>query len=250
MEYHNKVATIPYTKYRILFFEITNLLFIDLILFLVAIIFKLYQLVFFCIFVVDMPSKSELTKQFIIEKTAPVFNEKGYAGTSLADLENATGLTKGSIYGNFENKDEVALAAFDYNFNQVSNYIKEKIASHEHAIDRLLVYADVYRKFFKIPFLKAGCPILNTSTESDDTHPRLKVKAANALHLWKISIENQIKRGIARNEIKPDTQPTEFAVILKSLIEGAVMQAKVTERTKELAIAMNYLEKIIRDLQR
>jgi len=196
------------------------------------------------------PSKSELTKQFIIEKTAPVFNEKGYAGTSLADLENATGLTKGSIYGNFENKDEVALAAFDYNFNQVSNYIKEKITSHEHAIDRLLVYPDVYRKFFKIPFLKAGCPILNTSTESDDTHPRLKEKAANALHLWKISIENQIKRGIARNEIKPDTHPTELAVILMSLIEGAVMQAKVTERTKELTIAMNYVEKLIRGLQR
>jgi AcrR family transcriptional regulator len=42
-------------------------------------------------------SKSERTKQYIIEKTAPVFNEKGYAGTSLTDLENATGLTKGSI---------------------------------------------------------------------------------------------------------------------------------------------------------
>ena len=191
------------------------------------------------------PSKSELTRQFIIEKTAPVFNEKGYAGTSMADLENATGLTKGSIYGNFENKDEVALAAFDYNFNMVSHYIKEKTSTTENAIERLLVYPNVYRKFFSIPFLKAGCPILNTSTESDDTHPPLKEKAANALHAWKKSVENQIKRGISRNEIKEDTDPAEFAVVLIALIEGAIMQAKLTGRNKELGISMDYLEKLI-----
>jgi AcrR family transcriptional regulator len=194
-------------------------------------------------------SKSERTKQFIIEQTAPVFNEKGYAGTSLSDLENATGLTKGSIYGNFENKDEVALAAFDYNFNRVTLYIKEKILATDNAIERLLVYPKVYRDFLNIPFLKPGCPILNTSTEADDTHPKLKERAANALAFWKTSLENQIKRGIQRGEIKEDTNPTEFAVILMSLIEGAIMQAKATSRPTELRIAMNYLEKLILELR-
>ena len=52
-------------------------------------------------------SKAEKTKEFIIEKSAPIFNKKGYAGTSLADIMEATNLTKGSIYGNFENKDEL-----------------------------------------------------------------------------------------------------------------------------------------------
>lgn len=194
-------------------------------------------------------SKSERTKQFIIEQTAPVFNKKGYAGTALTDLTKATGLTKGSIYGNFENKDEVALAAFDYNFNRVTVYLKNKILATENSIERLLVYPAVYRDFLKIPFLKPGCPILNTSTEADDTHPELKERAANALAFWKTSIENQIKRGIQRGEIKADTQPAEFAVVLMSLIEGAIMQAKVTEKPTELRIAMNYLEKLILELR-
>ena len=68
-------------------------------------------------------SKAEETKAFIIEKIAPVFNKKGYAGTSLSDMTEATGLTKGSIYGNFSNKDEVALAAFDHNFSKVNAII-------------------------------------------------------------------------------------------------------------------------------
>ena len=76
-----------------------------------------------------MLSKSERTKKFIIEKTAPVFNEKGYAGTSMNDLMMVTGLTKGSIYGNFQNKDEVALAAFDYNFGKVLSYIKNLVGT-------------------------------------------------------------------------------------------------------------------------
>lgn len=194
-------------------------------------------------------TKADKTRQFIIEKAASIFNEKGYAGTSLNDLMKATGLTKGSIYGNFENKDEVAVAVFDYNISRVTEYIKSKILATENSIERLLVYPDIYRNYFKIPFLQTGCPILNTATEADDTHPLLKERAAKALLFWKTSVENQIKRGIERGEIKPGTDPTETAVILTSLIEGAFMQAKVTGRTTELKTAMNFLQKLILNLK-
>ena len=190
-------------------------------------------------------TKAEQTRQFIIEKTASVFNAKGFAGTSLTDLTEVTGLTKGSIYGNFSNKDEVALAVFDYSFSQITEYLKKKIAMQENSVDRLLVYPRVYRDFLKIPFLQYGCPILNTSTEADDTHPALKQKAADAIAFWRKSLENQIKRGIEREEIKSSTSVTELAIIIISVVEGAVMQAKVTNRSTELKIAMDYLEKVI-----
>ena len=194
-------------------------------------------------------SKSERTKQFIIEQTATVFNQKGFAGTSITDLTNATGLTKGSIYGNFENKDAVALEAFDYNFDRVVTYLKTKMILTDNSIERILVYPKVYRDFLQIPFLKSGCPILNTSTEADDTHPKLRERASNALGFWKASIEGQIQRGIQRGEIKPDTKPTEVAVVLISIIEGAIMQAKVTGKPTELRIAMSFLEKLILQLE-
>ena len=38
-------------------------------------------------------NKAEKTRQFIVEKTAPIFNMKGDAGTSLSDMTEATGLT-------------------------------------------------------------------------------------------------------------------------------------------------------------
>lgn len=194
-------------------------------------------------------TKAERTRRFIIEKTASIFNTKGFAGTYLSDLTEATGLSKGSIYGNFENKDEVALAAFDYNFGRVNEYIAKRIQAVDNAIHRLQVYPQVYRDFLKIPFLQSGCPILNTSTEADDTHPQLRLKAANALAFWKKSIENQVKRGISRKEINANTNPAEVAVVIMSIIEGSVMQAKVTGKSTELRIAMDYLNKMITGLK-
>jgi TetR/AcrR family transcriptional regulator, transcriptional repressor for nem operon len=194
-------------------------------------------------------SKAERTRQYIIEKTASVFNEKGYAGTSLTDLADATGLTKGSIYGNFENKDEVALAAFEYNFSRITEYLREKIYNRHSATDRLKVYPEEYRNFLSLNFLRAGCPLLNTAVEADDTHPALREKARQALQFWRKSVEKIVQQGIDSGEINPKTDVQEFVTMLTCLIEGAVMQAKLTGRNQELHIAMNFLEKQINALK-
>lgn len=194
-------------------------------------------------------SKAERTRQYIIETTAPIFNAKGYAGTSLNDIVAATGLTKGCIYGNFGGKDEVAIAAFDHNFGKVIHLIRHEIIQKSNAIDRLLVYPQIYRNFLKIPFLKAGCPLMNTSVEADDTHPQLKLRAQSALKLWRNSVERIILKGIAEKEIKASTDPSQVATILTSLIEGAVLQAKLTGKSDDLEVAMNFLEQLIRNLK-
>ncbi len=194
-------------------------------------------------------SKAERTKQFIIEKTAPIFNKKGFVGTSMSDILEATKLSKGCVYGNFENKDEIALAAFDQNYNTIVAYLRKQIEVRPNMIDRLLVYPETYRIFLELPFLKAGCPILNTATEADDTHPLLREKAITALKFWKKAIEKSIETGIERKEIKASINANEFSYILMSLIEGAMMQAKVTGNSEVLTITMNHLEEMIKNLK-
>ena len=84
-------------------------------------------------------SKAERTRQFIVETTSGIFNKKGYAGTSLSDLTEATGLTKGSIYGNFKNKEEVAVAAFEYNSARVRKLIAAQIEKAPTYYEKLMV---------------------------------------------------------------------------------------------------------------
>jgi len=175
-------------------------------------------------------SKAEKTRAFIVEKTAPIFNKKGYAGTSLTDMTEATGLTKGSIYGNFENKDEVALAAFDYNLSKVRNIISAEMNKFSTIKEKLLVYVDVYENYMHYPFPSGGCPILNTAIEADDTHPQLKKRAIDAIHNWKSMIVKLIEKGVELNEFSNNINPEQTALTLIAMLEGGVMISKLTGR--------------------
>lgn len=195
-----------------------------------------------------MISKAEKTRQYIIEKTAPVFNRKGFAGTSINDIMEATGLTKGSIYGNFESKDEVALAAFDYNFGMVSSLVKTKMAAKPHSVDKLKVYLSVFSDFVNLPMLHGGCPVLNTAIESDDTHGQLRAKAVGAIESWYAHLEKIIADGVATGQLKQGTNAKDFAGAFISLIEGGIMLAKVTGKMHGLKAAVKQGEKMIQDI--
>ncbi len=76
-------------------------------------------------------SKAERTRQYIIEKAAPIINRKGMAGASLSDIMEATGLAKGCIYGNFENKDEICLEAFKYLTQSYAENLKKHLQPYQ-----------------------------------------------------------------------------------------------------------------------
>ena len=173
-------------------------------------------------------SKAERTRNFIIETTASIFNTKGYAATSMSDITEATGLTKGSIYGNFENKEEVCQAAFDYNLGKVNKIIQQRMQSANTYFDKLMAYVTVYDRFSNNAFPQGGCPILNTAIEADDTKVELKEKAANAIVKWKKNVEEIVKKGVQAGEFKEITDPSQFALSLIALIDGGIMIAKVT----------------------
>ena len=94
-------------------------------------------------------SKSERTRRYIIEQSAPVFNKKGIAGTSLADLTAATGLTKGSIYGNFKSKDDLAVAVFQYNTQNLTRYFARRLKRGRNAIEKLMAYPGAFRELYR-----------------------------------------------------------------------------------------------------
>lgn len=194
-------------------------------------------------------SKAEKTRQYIVEKTAPLFNSKGFAGTSLSDMTEATGLTKGSIYGNFSNKDEVALAVFEYNLQQVNAITNNEINKRTTYKDKLLVFADVYAGFLKAPFPFGGCPVLNTAVEADDTHPLLRERAAAAVHQWKLSIVKLVKKGMEEKEFNKEADPEHTAIAMIAMIEGGIMLTKLTGKTNYLNAVVKSIRQLIDGLE-
>ena len=90
-----------------------------------------------------------------------------------------------------------------------------------------------------------GCPILNTSVEADDNHPLLKKKVKQTIHSWKGNIESMIEKGKAVGLIKKEADPSKYALVFISLMEGSLMLTKITGDLAFLDEAMEKLKRII-----
>lgn len=192
-------------------------------------------------------TKKERTRQYIIEQAAPLFNQKGYAGTSLHDIMETTGLKKGGIYGNFDSKEEIAVASFEYAVGLVTEKVKLRADQKLRSYEKLQVVIDFYRNYLANPPIDGGCPILNTSIEADDTNPRLRKRVIEALDNWRGSMTGTIRKGIQRKEIKPTIDAEEFATLFIATLEGGIMMSKVYKKIQPLNIVLNHLERMIQN---
>lgn len=193
-------------------------------------------------------SKADKTKQFIIEQTAKIFNIKGFAGTSLSDITGITGLTKGSVYGNFKNKDDVAIEAFKYNFNMMKQLFVSEMAKVNTNREKLLVYTEVLSDFSESKFPIGGCPILNTAVESDDTHPILKQLAKKTFVGWIDQIVGVLVAGIEAGEFNPKMNTEQVAITILASLEGSIMIRKLTDNQEFMRLSMRSLQKYIHQL--
>ncbi|NII25175.1 TetR/AcrR family transcriptional regulator [Pseudoflavitalea sp. X16] len=192
--------------------------------------------------------RSEETRRFIIETTAGIFNTKGYAGTSMSDLTAATQLTKGSIYGNFENKEEVALAVFDYTLERRDKIIAEQLSKAKTNKEKLLVFANLFCSTQKQPFIEGGCPLLNAGTEADDTFEPLRKKVARAITDMKKDLETIINDGIAAKEFRKDTNAEKTALTIMALVEGGLLLGKTTHKPAYLDMVLETVKDVVNNI--
>lgn len=192
-------------------------------------------------------SKAEQTRQFIIEKTAVLFNKNGFAGTSLSDMTAATGLTKGSIYGNFENKEDVVIAVFKHTSGELAKKADIAIAAESKPYNQLIAYTNFYRNNWVAISENGGCPMLNAATEVDDALPFMKSTVQKAFAAWTKRWIKIIQSGIEQNELREDINPKEYATTFIVLIEGGILLSKVANRPEALNLALDRVIKIINE---
>lgn len=173
----------------------------------------------------------------IIEQAASLFNQKGYSGTSLQDIMEATGLSKGGLYGHFRGgKEEIAKAAFDYAVRSVYAQVGSRTRPIENAVDKLKEVVLFYREHIFNPPVEGGCPIQNTSVEADDNLPVLRGQVVAAIREWRARIVYTLEKGIARGEIRPDVACEEFATYFIGCIEGGILLARIQDERRPFDI--------------
>lgn len=191
-------------------------------------------------------SKAEQTRQFIIERSAQLFNKKGYAGTSLQDITEATGLTKGSIYGNFVDKNEVAMAVYKYNSDGLRRRISEIVDRKHSATDKLIALAAFYKNNWNALARIGGCPLMNAAVEADDNLPYLKETVKKSFISWADTLHKIIEAGVHDGEFRKGIISMDYANTFIMLIEGAILLSKITDNPTHMETCLNRISYLIK----
>jgi TetR/AcrR family transcriptional regulator, transcriptional repressor for nem operon len=172
-------------------------------------------------------SKGQQTRERILEQAAALFNQKGFAGASMADLMEATGLQKGGLYRHFESKETLAVEALDFAIARMGERFREAVASEAHAVDRVVAVTGVFVEVFRDPPVPGGCPMMNAAIENDHGNPQLRARTRAAMDaLWAL-IERILRQGRERGEVRPEADSAELATVVISMAEGALMMAQL-----------------------
>lgn len=184
--------------------------------------------------------KGERTKQEIIRKAAPIFNEKGYDGAALSDLMRATGLEKGGIYRHFDSKEQLAAEAFDYAWKVALDTRFEGTQEISNTVDRLKRIVLNFRDQ-RSGLVPGGCPLLNTAIDSDDGNTKLRAKALAALRSWLKRLQSVIEEGKRRGEILRGVDSSELGTLIISTLEGSLMVSHLRRKDDVRDLASRHL---------
>lgn len=194
--------------------------------------------------------KATVTRQFIIDKTAPLFNSKGYNGTSLNDLTEATGLTKGSLYGNFDNKEEIAVAVFYYSIGKVREAASLKMEKASSSKDKLLALLDFYSQYVFSSPIPGGCPLMNNAVEADDQYPFMKKAVAGEIKKTIDLIAGLLAKGKKEGEFKSSINEREIANLFFCSVEGAIIVSRVSSSDAAMKSAVSFNRNLLKQISR
>jgi len=189
-------------------------------------------------------SKGEDTRQFIIEKAAFLYNQKGIAGTSISDIMEATDLAKGGIYRRFESKEEITLEVFDFLVKRLFDSINTAIKDKGTATDKLMALLDHY--YDRLVMAKqGGCPLLNFGVEADDTDPLLRDRVGRGIKVIQDQISRIVADGVETGEFRSSVDAGQFGIKMFNLLEGTILACRVLHSKVQMKVITDVFKKEI-----
>lgn len=180
-----------------------------------------------------MLSKAERTKQFILETAVPLYNEKGISGVNIDDILEATKLTKGCLYGHFENKEDLSEQVIDLSLKMVSDRIRASVYQAKTVKGKVFAFLDFYKNPIET-YISGGCPIFNTAVEADDNYPLIKEKVAKVFRSGQQELAAVLQEGINNGEFSSKLDPVVFAFKLAASVEGGIVMCRVMGTAKPM----------------
>jgi TetR/AcrR family transcriptional regulator, transcriptional repressor for nem operon len=188
--------------------------------------------------------KSERTRQFIIEQTAPIFNTKGIAATVVADVMQATNMARGGLYVHFKDLQELSQCAAEWNLKQFVEKTSTEAARFVTAKDKFFGMLDYLSDPLNPP-IQGGCPMMNFGMEADDTSPVIREMVNETICIVQQGMIDILKQGVDNGEFLKDWNYNEFALKAYAMVEGGILVSRVSRDISQMKMLVNLLKKEI-----
>jgi AcrR family transcriptional regulator len=192
-----------------------------------------------------MAKKSAETSLYILKKVAPIFNKHGYMGASMKVITDAVGLTKGAIYGNFKDKEELAIEAFNYNVRTIMSQVAARIKAEKSPLNQLFAITDFYRNYLDFTDSNGGCPILNIGVDANNRNERLLARVNRVIRKLEKSMADIISYGIHRGEMNTGVDAEKYSKRLFAMIQGSIFMTLTLDDKSYVIDMMDHIDAMI-----
>jgi TetR/AcrR family transcriptional regulator, transcriptional repressor for nem operon len=190
-----------------------------------------------------MARPREFDEDAALSRAMHVFWTKGLVATSLADLTDAMGLSRSSLYAAFRDKETLFERALERYMRDISaervRIVRDAASVREGVRD----YFEHHIRVALDPRTPPGCLFVNTALEMDALPPRLAEVLQARARAGEAAVRALLERGQASGEIPASKDARALGSLIVAVSYGIHVMARMNPDRKKLqAIASTALE--------
>lgn len=196
------------------------------------------------------PKKDELqtpSREKLLEAATILIRTNGYSATTVDDLCQKAGVSKGTFFHNFKSKEELAVAAAQNWSLQTGEFFKAApYNKKKDPLDRLLGYIKFRKDILKGELPEFTCLVGTMVQETYESNPEIKEACFESIFGHADSLKNDIAQARELYAKKSKWTPESLALHTQAVIQGAFILAKASGDVKMASQSIDHLENYIR----
>ena len=174
------------------------------------------------------PETMEARKVHILKAARTCFVRKGYHQTTMDDIVQEAGLSKGGVYWHFDSKKELFLAIIESTLGASQVAMRESLASQASAREKLNTVMAAFAEMVTSNQLSEIAPLTLGVWAQNWQDPDVNKVVTKVYKQFRDSVVQMIEQGIAQGEFKP-VNAMALTSILLALYDGLMVQVMIDE---------------------
>ncbi len=184
-----------------------------------------------------MARPAEFDRNEVIDQALFAFRIKGYGGTSVRDLEKATGLKPGSIYSAFGSKRRFYLETLTKYYQYIQASLREALTSQRDPVAGLRAFFDFILGAVVTDTPERCCYVIKSALELSNTDAEVRRLITEHFHVMHELITEAISSAQRMGRVGGDRNPTVVAKLMLNNLFGLNVESMMAP-DRELLVAM------------